>query len=60
MSRPFLLSIHTFTAAFDCAQAALPDLMASVYSLRVPLQVDLKIGQNWQDMERVRVVAAQA
>jgi len=37
-----------------------PDLMASVYSLRVPLQVDLKIGQNWQDMERVRVVAAQA
>jgi len=37
-----------------------PDLMASVYALRVPLQVDLKIGQNWQDMERVRVVAAQA
>jgi DNA polymerase-1 len=37
-----------------------PDLMASVYSLKVPLQVDLKIGRNWQDMERVRVVAAQA
>ena len=37
-----------------------PDLMASVYTLRVPLQVDLKIGRNWQDMERVRVVAARA
>jgi DNA polymerase I len=37
-----------------------PDLMAGVYSLKVPLQVDLKIGENWQDMERVRVVAAQA
>jgi DNA polymerase-1 len=38
----------------------IPELMASVYSLNVPLQVDLKIGQNWQDMERVRVVAARA
>ncbi|HYM51043.1 MAG TPA: DNA polymerase I [Candidatus Limnocylindrales bacterium] len=37
-----------------------PDLMAGVYSLKVPLQVDLKVGQNWQDMERVRVVAARA
>jgi DNA polymerase-1 len=37
-----------------------PDLMAGVFSLSVPLQVDLKIGANWQDMERVRVVAAQA
>jgi DNA polymerase-1 len=37
-----------------------PDLMAGVYALNVPLQVDLKIGPNWQDMERVRVVAAQA
>jgi DNA polymerase I len=37
-----------------------PDLMASVYSLMVPLQVDLKVGQNWQDMERVRVVAARS
>jgi len=37
-----------------------PELMASVYALKVPLQVDLKLGPNWQDMERVRVVAAQA
>ena len=37
-----------------------PDLMAGVYPLNVPLQVDLKVGRNWQDMERVRVVAAQA
>jgi DNA polymerase-1 len=37
-----------------------PELMAGVYALNVPLQVDLKIGPNWQDMERVRVVAAQA
>jgi DNA polymerase-1 len=38
----------------------IPDLMARVYTLNVPLQVDLKIGENWQDMEQVRVVAAQA
>ncbi len=37
-----------------------PELMAKVYALKVPLQVDLKIGPNWQDMERVRVVAAHA
>jgi DNA polymerase I len=37
-----------------------PDLMASAYPLSVPLQVDLKLGPNWQDMERVRVVATQA
>jgi len=37
-----------------------PDLMAAVYPLSVPLQVDLKVGPNWQDMERVRVVAARA
>ena len=37
-----------------------PDLMARVFTLKVPLQVDLKIGHNWQDMERVRVVAARA
>jgi DNA polymerase-1 len=37
-----------------------PDLMARVYTLKVPLQVDLKIGRNWQDMERVRLVAARA
>ena len=37
-----------------------PDLMAGVYPLNVPLQVDLKVGRNWQDMERIRVVAAQA
>ncbi len=37
-----------------------PELMASVYVLKVPMQVDLKIGANWQDMERVRVVAARA
>lgn len=40
--------------------AVVPDLMAKVYALKVPLQVDLKIGPNWQDMERVRVVAATA
>jgi len=37
-----------------------PELMAKVYALKVPLQVDLKIGPNWQDMERVRIVAAHA
>ena len=37
-----------------------PDLMATAYPLDVPLQVDLKLGPNWQDMERVRLVAAQA
>nr|MDQ6885610.1 DNA polymerase I [Candidatus Dormibacteraeota bacterium] len=37
-----------------------PDLMAGVFPLNVPLQVDLKVGPNWQDMERVRVVAAKA
>lgn len=37
-----------------------PDLMARAYTLKVPLQVDLKIGPNWQDMERVRLVAARA
>jgi DNA polymerase I len=37
-----------------------PDLMARAYPLKVPLQVDLKIGPNWQDMERVRLVAARA
>jgi len=37
-----------------------PDLMATAYPLNVPLQVDLKLGPNWQDMERVRLVAAQA
>jgi DNA polymerase-1 len=37
-----------------------PELMAGVFTLKVPLQVDLKIGANWQDMERVRVVAARA
>jgi DNA polymerase-1 len=35
-----------------------PELMAGVFELKVPLQVDLKLGHNWQDMERVRVVAA--
>jgi DNA polymerase-1 len=37
-----------------------PDLMATAYPLNVPIQVDLKLGPNWQDMERVRLVAAQA
>ena len=37
-----------------------PDLMATAYPLNVPVQVDLKLGPNWQDMERVRLVAAQA
>jgi DNA polymerase I len=37
-----------------------PDLMATAYPLDVPLQVDLKLGPNWQDMERVRLVAAKA
>ena len=37
-----------------------PDLMANAYPLTVPLQVDLKLGPNWQDMERVRLVAAKA
>src|SRR5947209_165594 len=37
-----------------------PDLMATAYPLKVPLQVDLKLGPNWQDMERVRLVAARA
>jgi DNA polymerase I len=37
-----------------------PGLMARAYPLSVPLQVDLKLGANWQDMERVRLVAAQA
>jgi DNA polymerase I len=37
-----------------------PDLMATAYELTVPLQVDLKLGPNWQDMERVRLVAAKA
>ena len=37
-----------------------PDLMATAYPLTVPLQVDLKLGPNWQDMERVRLVAAKA
>ena len=37
-----------------------PDLMATAYPLNVPLQVDLKLGPNWQDMERVRLVAAKA
>ncbi|HET9847911.1 MAG TPA: DNA polymerase I [Candidatus Dormibacteraeota bacterium] len=39
---------------------AVPDLMATAYPLNVPVQVDLKLGPNWQDMERVRLVAAQA
>ena len=37
-----------------------PDLMATAYPLKVPLQVDLKLGPNWQDMERVRLVAVKA
>jgi len=37
-----------------------PDLMATAYPLNVPVQVDLKLGPNWQDMERVRLVAAKA
>jgi len=37
-----------------------PDLMATAYELTVPLQVDLKLGPNWQDMERVRLVAVKA
>ena len=37
-----------------------PDLMATAYPMSVPLQVDLKLGPNWQDMERVRLVAAKA
>jgi DNA polymerase I len=37
-----------------------PDLMARAYPLKVPLQVDLKLGPNWQDVERVRLVAAKA
>ena len=37
-----------------------PDLMATAYPMKVPLQVDLKLGPNWQDMERVRLVAAKA
>jgi DNA polymerase-1 len=37
-----------------------PDLMATAYPLTVPVQVDLKLGPNWQDMERVRLVAAKA
>jgi DNA polymerase I len=37
-----------------------PDLMATAYPLSVPLQVDLKLGPNWQDMERVRSVAVKA
>ena len=37
-----------------------PDLMARAYPLKVPVQVDLKLGPNWQDMERVRLVAARA
>src|SRR5256884_278672 len=37
-----------------------PDLMARAYPLKVPVQVDLKLGANWQDMERVRLVAARA
>jgi DNA polymerase I len=37
-----------------------PDLMARAYPLKVPVQVDLKVGPNWQDMERVRLVAARA
>ncbi|HEY9288102.1 MAG TPA: DNA polymerase I [Candidatus Dormibacteraeota bacterium] len=37
-----------------------PDLMATAFPLNVPLQVDLKLGPNWQDMERVRLVAAKA
>ena len=39
---------------------AVPDLMATAFPLNVPLQVDLKLGPNWQDMERVRLVAAKA
>jgi len=37
-----------------------PDLMARAYPLKVPVQVDLKLGPNWQDMQRVRLVAARA
>src|SRR3989475_854714 len=37
-----------------------PDLMATAYPMKVPIQVDLKLGPNWQDMERVRLVAAKA
>ena len=37
-----------------------PDLMATAFPLNVPVQVDLKLGPNWQDMERVRLVAAKA
>jgi DNA polymerase-1 len=37
-----------------------PDLMATAYPLSVPVQVDLKLGPNWQDMERVRLVAVKA
>ena len=39
---------------------AVPDLMATAYPMNVPVQVDLKLGPNWQDMERVRLVAAKA
>src|SRR2546427_523503 len=37
-----------------------PDLMARAYPLKVPVQVDLKLGPNWQDMQRGRLVAARA
>jgi len=61
-----ILTVHD-ELVFEVAPAererlvdVVPDLMAGVFPLNVPLQVDLKIGPNWQDMERIRVVAAQA
>ncbi len=61
-----ILTVHD-ELVFEVAPAererlidVVPDLMAGVFPLNVPLQVDLKVGPNWQDMERVRVVAAQA
>jgi DNA polymerase-1 len=61
-----ILTVHD-ELVFEVAPAererlvdVVPDLMAGVFPLNVPLQVDLKIGPNWQDMERIRIVAAQA
>ena len=64
LSSRMILTVHD-ELVFEVAPSererlieVVPGLMAGVYALNVPLQVDLKIGPNWQDMERVRVVAA--
>lgn len=51
------LQVHD-ELVFECPDSLLPafiprarDIMQTVYPLRVPLKVEVKVGQNWYDME---------